>query len=47
MITFQFDLMRHEFFYSHFTFEVANDKVLLGCEKRTWPMEVEKDMYNM
>lgn len=45
MITFQFDLMRHEFFYSHFTFDVANDKVLLGCEKRTWPMEVKKDMY--
>lgn len=45
MITFNFDLMSHNFFYSHFTFEVANDKVLLGCEKRTWPMEVEKDMY--
>lgn len=45
MITFQFDLMRHQFFYAHFVFEIAGNKVLLGCEKRTWPMEAEKDMY--
>ena len=45
MVVFSSDFITSEFFYKHFTFGITNDKVLLACEKITWPMEVEPSEY--
>ncbi|MCR5076717.1 MAG: hypothetical protein K6A82_01610 [Prevotella sp.] len=39
MISLDFDLEHSKFFYQHFTFDIFNHKVWLGCMKLTWPMD--------
>ena len=39
MITPDFDLWESDYFYMHFTFDIFDNKLWVGCEKLTWPME--------
>lgn len=39
------DLSREKYFYEHFQFCSTGDKIIIGCEKMTWPMELEPDEY--
>ncbi len=39
MITPDFDLMHSEYFHRHFTFDIFNNRLWLGCQKLTWPMD--------
>lgn len=33
------------YFYKHFQYSSTGDKIILGCQKLTWPMEYERDEY--
>lgn len=39
MIDLDFDLEHSEYFHQHFTFDWFNNKLWMGCEKLTWPMD--------
>ena len=39
MITPDFNLSNSDYFYMHFSFDIFNDKLWVGCEKLTWPMD--------
>ena len=34
-----------DFFYKHFQFSSTGNKIILGCQKKTWPMSYEPDEY--
>lgn len=40
-----FNLENEKFFYKHFQFSFIGDKVIIGCQKLTWPMEYESSDY--
>ncbi|MDY3267835.1 MAG: hypothetical protein SOX26_10095 [Phocaeicola sp.] len=39
MITPDFNLSNSDYFYMHFSFDIFNNKLWVGCEKLTWPMD--------
>lgn len=42
---FDFMLDTSEYFYKHFQFSSTGDKIVLGCQKLTWPMMYEPEQY--
>lgn len=41
----EFDMFKDDYFYKHFQFSSTDDKIIIGCQKKTWPMEYEKEDY--
>lgn len=39
MVSLDFELGKSKYFHMHFAFDWFNDKLWLGCEKLTWPMD--------
>lgn len=39
MITPDFNLGKSDYFYMHFAFDIFDEKLWVGCEKLTWPMD--------
>lgn len=42
---FDFNHFKDDYFYKHFQFSCTGDKIVLGCQKITWPVEVPVDYY--
>lgn len=45
IIPLEFNLYKDDYFYKHFQYCSAGDRIVLGCQKLTWPMEYERDEY--
>lgn len=44
-IVFDFEVDKSKYFFKHFNFSSTGDKIVLGCQKLTWPMEFEPKDY--
>lgn len=40
-----FDVFKEKFFYQHFQFSSTGSKIIVGCKKKTWPLEFEPEQY--
>lgn len=45
IIPLDFNLYNDNYFYKHFQYSSIGNKIILGCQKMTWPMEYERDDY--
>lgn len=40
-----YDTREESFFYSHFQFASTGGRIIMGCQKKTWPMSFEPEEY--
>lgn len=43
--TFDFELEKKDYFNMHFQFSSTGNQIILGCQKRTWPMSIGREAY--